>query len=179
MKQPKFKLNLQLFAEENTNVEEPANQEDPKDTRSIAEIIKDYKENFVPKAEYEKLDSELKNVVKSTLDGSGLDTEKGESTRTVEDIRKELFSPKSNLSNLEAAKAMLDLRDKLIKEGKPDPFLPSGTNVDVSEYDIKRAEAVAETFRHCIEYADGDSDVFTGELMRLTKDSNPKAKSLF
>lgn len=155
----------------------PANDDDKGDDKSLAETIKDIKENTVPKEKYEALEKEMKDFVKSVINGDGFKSTEPTTERKVEDIRKELFDEKGNLSNLEFTERMLDLRKQLMKEGKPDPFLPFGTNVEITSDDIAKANNLADCLEHCVEYADGDSETFTTELMRITKDVNlPKRK---
>lgn len=154
-------------------VEEQKPAEDP-----LLKEIKDLKENTVDKKEYDRVMEQNRQLLKAVLDGDG-DTPSVESKESIEDLRKELFNQNGDLSNLEVAKKSLDLRKKLMAEGKPDPFLPVGTNYIVTNEDIEAANRVAECLEHCVEYADGDSEVFTNELMRLTKDAKPGAKAPF
>ena len=48
-------------------------------------------------------------------------------------------------------------------------------NEKIKENDsvIEKGEDVAKCFEHCIEFAEGDSALFTNELNRLTKDTGP------
>lgn len=173
MKSNNYKLDLQMFAEGDPKEEKPADEEaeeEKGDEKSLAETIKDIKENTVPKEKYEALEQEMKDFVKSVVNGDGLKSTEPDTVRKVEDIRKELFNENGSLTNLEFAKDMLDLRKQLMKEGKPDPFLPTGTNVEITSDDIAKAKNLAECLEHCVEYADGDSETFTTELMRITKD---------
>lgn len=55
-------------------------------------------------------------------------------------------------------------------EGKPDPFLPVGNQIAPTDDDIAAAERVAKVLQECVDYADGDSAVFTNELQRRTID---------
>ena len=58
----------------------------------------------------------------------------------------------------------------MIAEGKPDPFLPIGKQIMPTNEDIEAANRVAEVFQSCVDYAEGDSAVFTNELQRRTID---------
>jgi hypothetical protein len=60
-----------------------------------------------------------------------------------------------------------------MEKGEADPFLPVGSRVAPTHDEIETAENVAEIYRECIEYADGNSEVFTNELMRRTVDLMP------
>ena len=70
------------------------------------------------------------------------------------------------LNNLEWTKNALELREALISEGQPDPFLPIGKQIMPTDEDIQAADKVASVLQECIEYAEGDPSVFTNELQR-------------
>ena len=103
----------------------------------------------------------------------GYQEEQVESKHTkeeIDDLRNELFNSPRELNNLEYITKAMELRDALIENGEPDPFLPVGKQISPTRDDIEGAEKVAQVYRECIEYADGDSEVFTNELMRRTRD---------
>ena len=173
MKDLKFKLtNIQLFADEPKPEPgpQPGPKPDPEPVKTTAEIIKEIKENSVDKAKYDALQKDMNELVKSVLNGEGLKSVSEETQRKADDIRKEMFDENGKLTNLEFVKDALELRKQIMKEGKPDPFLPAGTNVEITSDDIQKAKNLAECLEHCVEYADGDSETFTTELMRITKD---------
>lgn len=58
----------------------------------------------------------------------------------------------------------------MISEGKPDPFLPVGKQILPTDEDIACAEKVASVLKECVNYAEGDSAVFTNELQRRLVD---------
>lgn len=91
----------------------------------------------------------------------------------IDKLRRKLFSQDSDLSNLEYMKTALELREELLDRGSPDPFLPYGQNITPTDEDIKTADRVAEAIKASIEYADGDSEVFTNELQRIMVDTSP------
>ena len=55
-------------------------------------------------------------------------------------------------------------------DGGIDPFLPIGNRISPTKEDIETANRVAEAFQSCIDYAEGDSQLFTQELQRITND---------
>lgn len=77
------------------------------------------------------------------------------------------------MSNLEYVSSALKLRDELIRRGEKDPFLPVGEKIIPTDEDIQTANRVASILKDCVEYADGDSALFTSELQRSTIDSSP------
>ena len=56
------------------------------------------------------------------------------------------------------------MRKALIAEGEADPFLPIGNQISPSDADVAAAQKVADILQDCVDYADGDSAVFTNEL---------------
>ena len=57
-----------------------------------------------------------------------------------------------------------------MSEGKPDPFLPVGSQILPDDADIAAANKVATVLQECVDYANGDSSVFTNELQRRLVD---------
>lgn len=161
-----FKLNLQLFAEET-----PADEETPAEEQiNIAEELGKIKEGFVPKAQLEAAQKQIKDLMSAAVNGfsskSKEEEEEKPSKRSIDDIRKDLFGRENN--NLEYTKLALELRTRLMEEGNPDPFIPVGRQISPTNEDIEAANRVAEVFQECIDYAEGDSAVFTNELQRRT-----------
>ena len=135
--------------------------------------IKNLKENSVSKDDYDKLKADNKKLIDALANGTPMDVveSKVSAVEKINECRKKLFGKgNNNLSNLEYCKAAVDLRDALIENGERDAFLPFGHNVIATESDIESANRVATVLKECIDYADGDSDVFTNELQRRTVD---------
>ena len=132
--------------------------------------IKELKENSVDRQKYDQLKAENKKLLDSIVNGQELDLPKTEKKKSVDELRKELFSDSQDLTNLDFIKDALELRSALISEGKPDPFLPVGNQIAPTDFDIATAEKVAQALQECVDYAEGDSSVFTNELLRRTVD---------
>lgn len=139
------------------------------------DAIAKLKASSVDRSEYEAVRAENKKLLDSLVNGSKVVVEetKGPTYRDPQEIRKELFDVDNPLNNLEYVSKAVELRDSLLARGERDPFLPYGHNISPDEEDEKAAEEVAKVFKHCIEYADGDDEVFTNELQRLTEDAMP------
>ena len=137
-------------------------------TQDYIDAIKDLKQNSVNREDYEKLKAENKQLINSLVNGQVVDAD-APKHRPVDDIRNELFNNEHN--NLEYVKLSLELREALMAEGKPDPFLPMGSQIAPTPDDEAKAEKVAQVYQECIDYADGDSKLFTQELMRHTNTS--------
>ena len=143
------------------------------DNSSYIEAIKEMKSNYVPKEKLAKLESENKQLLDALVNGKEIEMPKQEAKVDVNELRKKLFNKDTQLSNLEYIETALELRDALIESGERDPFLPSGEKVQLTAEHYDKAENVAQVLKDCVEFADGDSGIFTAELQRRTKDSMP------
>ena len=142
-------------------------------TNDYIEQIKKLKESSVSKDDYNKLKADNKRLIDALANGSQLESvvaSKVSSVDKINELRSKLFSKGSNLNNLEYCDTALQLRDALIEKGERDPFLPFGHNVIATDSDIESSERVATILKECVDYADGDSDIFTNELQRRTVD---------
>jgi len=143
------------------------------DIQKYLDTINELKNNTVSRAEYEKIRTENKQLLTTLVEGRALENSSTEDTSkpTAAELRKELYSDNSNLTNLDYWQKTLDLRDLVIKETGKDPFLPYGKKIAPTAEDVEAANRVAEVVRECIDYADGDSRIFTNELDRRTIDT--------
>ena len=142
-------------------------------TQDYLAAIKELKENSVNRSEYDKLRAENKRLIDTVVNGLPGQEEPAftkHSKEQIDDLRNELFNSPRELNNLEYVTKAMELREALIENGEPDPFLPVGKQISPTRDDLEGAEKVAQVYKECIEYAEGDSEVFTNELMRRTKD---------
>ena len=142
-------------------------------TQDYLAAIKELKENSVNRSEYDKLRAENKKLIDAVINGQPGQEEPAftkHSKEQIDDLRNELFNSPRELNNLEYVTKAMELREALIENGEPDPFLPVGKQISPTRDDLEGAEKVAQVYRECIEYAEGDSEVFTNELMRRTRD---------
>lgn len=142
---------------------------DGQENNQYIETIKKMKENMVDKDEYEKVKAENKQLLDTVINGGDVATE-NETNKPIDlnTLRDELFNKEN--TNLGYVEKALKLRSELIAQGEPDPFLPVGSQISPTDYDIQTAEKVANVLQECVDYAQGDSGVFTNELMRRTTD---------
>lgn len=153
---------------ENQNKEEILKEEDT--NVDYIEAINKLKANSVDKTKYDALRAENKKLIESIVNGQSVEVEAQPiQQRSAKEIRNELFNT-AELSNLEYVEKALELRDAVMREKGVDIFVGAGHKLNPSQEDYDSAERVAETFRECVEYAQGDSEVFTNELMRKTND---------
>jgi hypothetical protein len=157
------------MAEEIMNTSE-STQEMSNDGVDYISAINELKQNSVDRKQYEKLQVENKRLLDALVDGKQIELPKKEEPN-IPEMRKNLFG--GDLSNLEYVDTALKLRTALIEKGEPDPFLPVGDNVNLTQDTIDKAEHVANVLQECVDFADGDSGIFTAELQRRTVDSNP------
>ena len=142
-------------------------------TNDYIDQIKKLKESSVSKDDYNKLKADNKKLIDALASGTQIESKvepKISAVENINNLRTKLFGKGNNLDNLEYCKTAVELRDALIENGERDPFLPFGHNVVTTESDNETAERVASVLKECIDYADGDSDIFTNELQRRTVD---------
>ena len=130
--------------------------------------IKELKQNSVNRAEYDKLRAENKKLLDSIVNGQSVEVEPVPEKKSIEELREAYL--KEDQTNLEYITNTLNLRKALIEEGKPDPFLPIGNQILPTDEDVAAANKVAEVLQECVDYAEGDSSVFTNELQRRLVD---------
>ena len=132
--------------------------------------IQNLRANSVSRDDYNKLREENKRLISSLAKGETID--KPAPKPDINELRKRVFD-NEHQSNLEYWGAVLELRDAVIDSGAPDPFLPQGHKVVPTTEDFECANRVAAVVKECIDYADGDSQLFTNELMRRTVEVAP------
>lgn len=142
-------------------------------TQDYLAAIKELKQNSVGRDEYEKLKAENKKLIDAVVNGQVVEEPAQNlvhSQEEIQQLRNELFNNEKDLSNLEYVSKALELREALMENGQPDPFIPVGKQISPTREDIEIAEKCAQVYKECIEYAEGNSEVFTNELMRRTRD---------
>lgn len=145
------------------------------DNAAYLEAIKELKQNSVRKEDYLKLKEENRNLLNSLVNGETINNPDAEKkAMSIDELRNELFNKEH--SNLETVELALELRKSLMESGQTDPFLPYGEKIVPTDEDIAAANRVATVFQECVDYANGDSDVFTNELMRRTVDTAPRRR---
>ena len=150
------------------------NVELTEDNNQYIETIKKMKESMVDRADYDKLKRENKELLDSVLNGADYEAPAQEEKVDINKLREDLFAGDNN--NLEFVEKALKLRTELIENGEPDPFLPVGKQITPTDDDVASAERVAKVLQECVDYAQGDSQIFTTELQRRTIDTNLNVK---
>ena len=129
--------------------------------------INELKANSVDRQKYEELKAENKKLLDSIVNGTEVALPHDEK-KSIEELRANYL--KEDQSNLDYISNALKLREALMAEGKPDPFLPLGEQILPTDEDIAAANKVASVLQECVDYAEGDSNVFTNELQRRLVD---------
>lgn len=155
--------------ENETNVSTEINPQNGM-TEDYLAVIKEMKANTVSKDDYDKLKEENRNLLQTLVEGKQLETPTEEEQVDVQAICKELKDTSISDSNLSGWTKVLKAREGMIKQGYPDPFIPRGKYYTPSQEMDEAANRVAEVIQDCIDYAEGDSEVFTNELYRRIQD---------
>ena len=135
------------------------------------QAINELKKNSVSKEKYDQVVAEKNKYLKALIDGNQVAEAQPKEPVDLDALRTDLFT--KDLSNLEYAKKALTLRNELIEREGVDIFVGKGSKLTPDENDYAAAQKVADAFQQCIDVADGDSEIFTRELMRITKDAAP------
>lgn len=147
-------------------------QENVNDSTDYIEALKEMKQNSVDRAVYDKLKSENKQLLDALVNGKEIELKREEPV-DINKLRADLFNRDKQMSNLDYVSSALKLREALIERGERDPFLPYGDKVNLTAEHYDKANQVATVLQECVDFADGDSGIFTAELQRRTKDSMP------
>lgn len=134
--------------------------------------INELKQNSVDRSKYEQLRADNKRLLDSIVNGQTVEVPAVEQPVDIKELRDKLFH-NENQTNLQYCENALKLREALIANGEADPFLPCGNKTLPTDEDRATAQRVADVMQDCIDYAEGDSNVFTNELMRRTVDTGP------
>ena len=144
------------------------------DNTDYIAAIKELKENSVDRQKYDALKADNKRLVEALVNGQTIETN-SKPPVDIQALRNELFR-NENQTNLQYVENALKLRNALIESGEPDPFIPQGSKVIATSEDVAAAQRVADVLQECVDYAEGDSQVFTNELQRRTVDTMPRRK---
>lgn len=155
------------MAEEEKEKQNPDNEPEMTANEYINQI-NDLKEKTVSREEYERIKNDNRELAKALINGTGANIPgitKPEKKPDLDDLRKKLFTKKSK-NDLEYFTNLLALRDGVMADGQPDPFLPINREFRATAQDEADAERIATQIKEAIEYADGDPAVFSNDLRR-------------
>lgn len=137
------------------------------------DAIKDLQANSVSKDRYNKLVEENKNLLNSLVNGEQLATANPsqQEVRTLKDIMNDQKACATRNDQCGYIKHALEFRDKLLEETGEDCFVSRGANVTPTEESYRNAQKVADIYKECLDYANGDSKAFINEVQRRMVDS--------
>ena len=118
-----------MFIPEEDKIETEVNTENVDD---VINIINNYKENYVPKEELLKEKEDKKKLLKALANGEKISNENNKPVESIESLKRKLRD--ENTLSADYIQALLDLRDRKIQEGEPDPALPIGKNLSYITY---------------------------------------------
>ena len=156
---------------ENVNVNESENQ-----YQDYIDTINDLKANTVSKDKYDQLLAEKRDLVNALKTNSQITIVNDQPEESIDELRAELFKANNNMTNLQYIDKTLKLRNAILERDGIDIFLPNGSGYVYDKSDADKANYVAQVFQDCVDYADGDSQLFTQELSRRIKDDSPMMK---
>lgn len=127
------------------------------------QMITELRANTVPKDKYNKLVEDNAKLMKALANGETINMEPAPNKPNIEELRAAYLSFE-NKSDLQIATDTLALRNALIEDGQPDPFLPNGKNVELTDQDYVDAQRVADLLQYAIDNAGGDDAVFRAQF---------------
>lgn len=134
------------------------------------QAINELKASTISIEKYNQLRGENKKLLDALVKGEQIDLPKEEKP-DIQALRNKLFNNNNDLTNLEYIDTALKLRTALIESGERDPFLPTGDKVDLTSDIVDKANGVADGLQAIVDFADGDSGIFTAQYQRVVKDS--------
>ena len=137
------------------------------DTNNYINAIKEMKANSVSKDAYKKLQDENKKLLESLIAGETI-----EAPKTTVEEKVDLNALRKHLDEAESpidyCKTSLKLHEETLKQLGYNDYLPNGKKIRPTKEDEEKANLFIEQIKECIDYADGDDQLFIQELQRRT-----------
>lgn len=137
-------------------------------TAEYIETINKLKANSVSKDEYLKLRNENKQLLDALASNQVVEVT-AEPKRDITEVRKELFTNHSNLSNREICQDMMDLYDYELENRGVNIFMPTDPQYIPTQDDITQVDNMVRGMKAALETANGNDLIFNQEIERLTK----------
>lgn len=137
------------------------------DTNNYIEAIREMKANSVSKDAYKKLQEENKKLLESLIAGETIEAPKTTVEEKVDlnELRKHLDEAESPI---DYCKTSLKLHEETLKQLGYNDYLPNGKKIRPTKEDEEKANLFIKEIKECIDYADGDDQLFIQELQRRT-----------
>ena len=137
-------------------------------TAEYIETINKLKANSVSKDEYLKLRNENKQLLDALASNQVVEVT-AEPKREITEVRKELFTNHSNLSNRQICQDMMDLYDYELENRGVNIFMPTDPQYIPTQDDITQVDNMVRGMKAALETANGNDLIFNQEIERLTK----------
>ena len=137
-------------------------------TAEYIETINKLKANSVSKEEYLKLRNENKQLLDALASNQVVEVT-AEPKRDITEVRKELFTNHSNLSNRQICQDMMDLYDYELENRGVNIFMPTDPQYIPTQDDITQVDNMVRGMKSALETANGNDLIFNQEIERLTK----------
>ena len=132
--------------------------------------IEEMKRNTVSRDQFNKMKEENRKLLNALTNGQEINqTIPTAPKKTIEELSNILMNGSND--NLVFWQTSLERRERMLEEGYEDPWVPKGKKITATREDYESAQRVADGVASCIEYAAGDSEIFTQELQRITRDT--------
>lgn len=154
-----------------TTIENPEIPETPEYQQYI-NAIQELRNNTVSKELYNKVVQENNSLI-NTLTTGGTVVADGNlpKKKTSEECRQALWGKNPPKTQCEYVERALELRQAVLEETGEDCFVPKGHHLQPSPQAYESGERTARIYRECLDYANGDDEVFINELNRRMVDS--------
>ena len=151
---------------ENENLELQRNEESVGSADYI-DAINGLKQELAQTAKKnEALEAEARKLRNQFLNERTVETD--DNSPSVEELRKTFEDGLLTAPDIKQVENFVNLRNKLLEEGKMDPAVPVGHTVTATAKDYDQADKVFQLLEYCLEKADGDPDIFSRELKKYT-----------
>lgn len=150
--------------------------EEQNSNQHYIEAINNLKATTVSKSKYDKLVEENKNLVNSLVNGdyTAVNGQAVTEKKSIDDIMKEQAKYAKKNDVIGYMESALEFRDRILEETGEDVFMSRGANITPTQESYISAQKTADIYRECLDYANGNGQVFINELQRRMAD-NPIA----
>lgn len=146
----------------------PGAEEEVLDHQNYINAIQEMKDKTVDKTLYDKLLRERNDLINTLANGGTLPAGR-EETATLEECRKAFNGKLSGQCDM--FEKLLAMREAGLREEGEDCFVSTGRHITPTQADYQRAQELADIYRECLDYAQGDDGVFVGEMSRRMVDT--------
>lgn len=152
--------NIENGASVNNNVETDT-------TQDYISAINEMKQNTVSKEQYLKLKEDNRKLLNSLVSGDNIKEQEKPKELDITSLRNISYGNNSDtINSVDYVKAVLELRRAIMDKGNPDPAVPRGYKSNPTQADYIEMENTANILQECVDYANGDNNIFNAEVRR-------------